>query len=141
MRLLQISDYHGFLKTRMPADFIAEVLSEHQLTESEVQVELVKVDIDLSKEIHYHEHSYAYIVCLGRECKTEDPRSARAFLKDSWFPVQAGDVIQIPSQVPHGFTVGEGGVLIFLSVQAPPVEQNGVDDYHRANIDAWREKK
>lgn len=132
-RLLQMSDYHGFLKARMPQDFLEEILSPYQLTEWDVQIEIVKVDTDLSNEIHYHEGSYAYIVCLGQEYKTEDPKLASAYLKDTWTPIQAGDVIRIAPTTAHGFTVEEGGVLVFLSVQAPPIERDGNDDYHRVS--------
>ncbi len=108
----------------------AQILRPHGLTEEDVQIEIVRVDTDLSKEIHYHNESYAYVVCLGGEYKTENPRGAQAFLIDSWFPVEVGNVIKIPPKTHHGFTVDAGGLLIFLSVQAPPIEQNGVDDYH-----------
>lgn len=130
-RLLQMNDYHGFLKSRLPKDFLRDVLTPFNLTPAQVQIEIVKVDRDLSNEIHYHEGSVAYCVCLGEEYRIENPRGAKAFLKDAWFPVHAGDVVAIPAGTPHGFTVDEGGVLIFLSVQAPPIERDGNDDYHK----------
>jgi|GEM_PF-1591439 len=124
--LLKMNDYHGFLKSRLPEAFLSDILTPEQ-----VQIEIVKVDRDLSKEIHYHEGSFAYCVCLGEEHRTENPRDAKAFFKDKWSPVHAGDIVAIPAGTPHGFTVENGGVLIFLSVQAPPIEQDGNDDYHR----------
>ncbi|MDB5190360.1 MAG: hypothetical protein JWN49_686 [Parcubacteria group bacterium] len=132
-RLLQMNDYHGFLKARMPQDFLDEILSPYQLTEENVQIEIVKVETDLSNEIHYHENSYAHIVCLGQEYKTEDPKLATAFIENAWVTVRAGYVIRIPPKTPHGFTVDDGGVLVFLSVQAPPIERDGNDDYHRVS--------
>jgi mannose-6-phosphate isomerase-like protein (cupin superfamily) len=133
-RLLQMNDYHGFLKSRFPEDFLSDILSPFQLTPAEVQIEIVKVDRDLSKEIHYHEASFAHCICLGEEYRVENPRGAKAYLKDSWSRVQAGDIVPIPAGTPHGFTVEEGGVLIFLSVQAPPIERDGNDDYHKIDL-------
>ena len=130
-RLLQMNDYHGFLKAKMPEDFLHQILSPLGLTPTDVQIEIVKVDRDLSKEIHYHDESFAYCVCLGGEYRTDDPRNAKAFVGDHWFPVHAGDVVKIPPKTPHGFTVENDGVLVFLSVQAPPIERGGQDDYHK----------
>jgi len=132
--ILQINDYHGFLKSRISESFLMEVFSPSQLTSRDVQIEIVKVETDLSKEIHFHENSYAYVICLGKEHNLEDPRNAKAFLKNSWFPVRVGDVIKIPPKTLHGFTVENGGILTFLSVQAPPIEQFGIDDYHKIDI-------
>ncbi len=133
-RLLQMNDYHGFLKAKIPPDFLQEILSPYGLTPHEVQIEIVKVDRDLSNEIHYHESSHAYCVILGEKEKVENPRVAQAFLKNHWFPVSAGEIVSIPPQTPHGFTVGEGGHLVFLSVQAPPIEREGSDDYHKVTL-------
>ena len=132
-RLLKMNDYHGFLKSRLPEDFLKEILAPFNLTSEDVQIEVVKVDRDLSNEIHYHEGSFAYCVCLGPEYRAEEPRGAKAYLKDTWLPVGAGDVVRIPPGTHHGFTVDEGGVLVFLSVQAPPIERDGNDDYHKVN--------
>lgn len=133
-KLLTMSDYHGFLKSRLPEDFLNDILMPFHLTPEEVQIEIVKVDRDLSKEVHYHEGSFAHCVCLGESDRVENPRNAKAFLEDKWFPVKAGDVVPIPAGTRHGFTVEDGGVLIFLSVQAPPIERDGNDDYHRVEI-------
>ena len=132
--LLQMNDYHGFLKARIPEDFLKEILSPYSLTPEQVQIEIVKVDRDLSNEIHYHEGSHAYCVILGESEKVENPKEAKAFVKDHWFSVNSGDVVSIPPGTPHGFTVGEGGHLIFLSVQSPPIEREGNDDYHKVEI-------
>ena len=133
-RLLQMNDYHGFLKAKIPEDFLEEVLSPFQLTTRDVQIEIVKVDTDLSNEIHYHQDSYAYCVVMGDEYKVENPRGAKGYLNDSWMPVNKGDVVKIPPKTHHGFTVEPGGILIFLSVQAPPIEREGNDDYHKVTV-------
>lgn len=133
-KLLEMVDYHGFLKSRLPAEFLENILAPYNLTPEEVQIEIVKVDKDLTSEVHYHEGSFAYCVCLGEAYHTEAPRSASAFLNDRWSPVKEGDVVAIPAGTPHGFTVEEGGVLFFLSVQAPPIVNHGKDDYHRVIV-------
>ena len=130
-KLLQMSDYHGFLKSSIPKDFLEEILTLYQLSQDEVQIEIVEVKTDLSKEIHYHKESYAYCVCLGEEHQVKNPHNAKAFLNDKWFSVKAGNIIKIPPNTPHGFTVENGGILTFLSVQAPPVERGDVDDYYK----------
>ncbi len=132
-RIFKTVDYHGFLKSRIPVDFLEEILSPFRLTTEDMQIEIVKVETDLSKEVHYHANSFAYVVCLGSEYRAEDPRGAKAFLSDTWFSICTGDVVKIPPRTPHGFTVENGGVLVFLSVQSPPIEQGGVDDYHKVS--------
>ena len=133
-KLLQMNDYHGFQKSRLPEEFLDEILVPFGLTPLDVQIEIVKVDRDLSKEVHYHKNSFAYCVCLGEKYKTENPQGAKAFLKESWFPMNAGDIIQIPPNTLHGFAVENNGILVFLSVQAPPIEHEGKDDYYKVEV-------
>ena len=129
-RIVQVVDYHGFIKSRIPSDFLEKVLAPFHVGLADIQIEIVQVNTDLSKEIHYHKDSFAYVVCLGHEHKTEDPKGAKVFLNGAWAPIHMGDVVQIPPGTPHGFTVAEGGVLVFMSVQSPPIEHGGDDDYH-----------
>lgn len=126
-------DYHGFLKSRLPEEFLASVLDPFNLTADDVQIEVVEVTKDLSHEVHYHEAAYAYCVGMGEKYHVAPPQKAKAFLNDHWFSFNDGDSVEIPQRVKHGFTIEEGGILNFLSVQAPPIVGHGHDDYVRVN--------
>lgn len=130
--ILNMADYHGFLKSRLPTDFLDSILSPLHLSEEDVQIEVVEVATDLRHEIHYHERAFAYCVCMGENYHVKPPLHAGAFLHDSWRPVIDGEIVEIPPGTKHGFTIGEGGTLTFLSVQAPPIVGHGHDDYHHA---------
>lgn len=129
--ILNMADYHGFLKSRLPEEFLNSLLIPFGITSNDVQIEVVEVNTDLTHETHYHKHSFAYCVCMGEMYYVQPPKNALAFLNDSWFPVHDGDVVEIPAGTPHGFTVEDGGTLTFLSVQAPPIVHDGHDDYIR----------
>jgi mannose-6-phosphate isomerase-like protein (cupin superfamily) len=131
--ILNMANYHGFLKSRLPEEFLTSVLSPFGLTTDDVQVEIVEVTKDLSDEVHYHEHAFAYVICMGEKYHVASPKNAKAFLKDHWFPVKDSDIVEIPAGTKHGFTIDEGGALTFLSVQAPPIVGHGKDDYIRTN--------
>ena len=130
-RILNMSDYHGFLKSRLPEEFLSEVLVPFKLTPADVQIEVVEVATELKHEVHYHENAFAYCVCMGEKYHVRPPLKASAFLDNAWFPVVDAAVVEIPPRTPHGFTIDEGGTLTFLSVQAPPIVGHGHDDYHR----------
>ena len=77
--------------------------------------------------------AHAYCTILGSEDNVAEPKGAHAFLKDRWSPVKAGDVVDVPPNTLHGFTVEPNGILYFLSLQSPPIERgDGHDDYIRA---------
>ncbi len=134
-RIVQMNDYHGFLKSRLPEDFLQDILLPFQLTPNDVQIELAVVNTDLSNEIHYHAVSSAYNVILGEEYKFPNPRKAKVYLNDKWSEIKAGDIIKFPPNTRHGFTVEEDGEFFFLSVQNPPiVNTGGSDDYHKIEI-------
>ncbi|MDB5254476.1 MAG: hypothetical protein JWL80_542 [Parcubacteria group bacterium] len=131
--IVNMADYHGFLKSRLPQEFLDSVLIPFNLTSHDVQIEVVEVATDLTHEVHYHEHSFAYCVCMGEKYHVAPPTNALAYLIDHWAPVTDGEVVEIPPGTPHGFTIKEGGTLTFLSVQAPPIVHADHDDYHRIN--------
>lgn len=129
--ILNMADYHGFLKSRLPDNFLMSVLTPFSLNPHDVQIEIVEVATDLTHEIHYHKNSFAYVVCLGEVYHVTPPKNAKAFLNDKWFPVKDEDIVEIPAGTKHGFTIEDGGTLTFLSVQAPPIVGEGKDDYIR----------
>ncbi|MCI0620011.1 hypothetical protein L0Y40_03230 [Candidatus Wolfebacteria bacterium] len=132
-KILNMTDYHGFLKSRLPESFLGNILSPFKLTPEDVQIEVVEVNTDLAHEVHYHQHAFAYCVIMGSDYNIIDARHAKAYLQGNWFPVSAGNVLEIPPGTHHGFTIDPGGTLTFLSVQAPPIVGGGHDDYHRIN--------
>lgn len=132
--IVNMGDYHGFLKSRLPEEFLSSILSPFNLTSKDVQIEVVEVATDLTHEVHYHEHSFAYCVCMGEEYHVKAPEKAKAYLVDHWAPVQDKDIVEIPAGTPHGFTIEEGGTLTFLSVQAPPIVHDNHDDYIRIKV-------
>jgi mannose-6-phosphate isomerase-like protein (cupin superfamily) len=128
--LLHMRDYHGFNKSGLPPDLTEPLFNELGVEPSNVQAEIVRVSGDLRRQVHLHRHASAYIVFLGRNVGLDDPKLASAFLEDRWFPVEAGQQLEIPAGTPHGFTTAEHGVLYFLSVQSPPIiGLNANDDY------------
>ncbi len=129
-RELAWTDYHGFMKARLPEDRVDLTAIRYGQRASDVQVEVVTVNRDLAAEIHAHAHSRAFNVVLGPTEGFDEARGAQVFLKDRWLDIQSGDRIEFPQGVKHGFTVRPGGILHFLSVQSPPiVGRHGQDDY------------
>ncbi|MDB5189176.1 MAG: hypothetical protein JWL82_133 [Parcubacteria group bacterium] len=130
LRTLEMVDYHGFSKVRLPEDVVEAVTQMHGKHSTDVQAELVAVHTDLSHEIHLHRNSCAYNVVLGKRDGFPNAKGAKVFLRDRWLDIRAGDQVEIPHGTTHGFTVKPGGLLYFLSVQTPPiVSTEGEDDY------------
>lgn len=129
---IPMKDYHGFEKGRIPSEALETIAARYAVTAEELQVELVRVTKDLSDEVHVHHHSRAYCIILGKQEGLETPRDAFAYIDNQWSSVREGEAINIPPQTAHGFTVKRGGILYFLSVQTPPIEDgHGHDDYER----------
>ncbi len=124
-------NYHGFLKSRLPDVKFRLLAHELGFDAEKCQAEIVEVTKDLSKEIHLHRNSRAYCVVLGEKDGFADPLYASVFLGDEWKPVRVGDIVDIPPSTTHGFTIDKGGRLFFLSLQTPPIEHEGGDDYER----------
>lgn len=129
--LISMSDYHGFWKSRLPVSFLRKVLTPYQLDPADAQIEIVMVDSDLTNEVHYHQVAHAVIFALGQHEGLDEAKAAMAYEGGAWRPIASGEMLDIPPGTPHGFTVGEDGELWFLSVQAPPIVGEHVDDYHR----------
>ena len=127
-------DYHGFKKARLPEGLVAEVATAAGCKPEELQVEIASVHGDLTHEVHYHRDTTAFVACLGPAEKFPTPQKAQAFIR-KWFDFTVGQTVEIPPNTPHGFTVGEGGVLYFLSIQSPPiVGEDGQDDYFHPEV-------
>lgn len=130
--MFEFTNYHGFGKARFPHGIIADLLSSYGFTTKDVQVELVFVNSDLTREVHLHVDTNAYCVVMGKDVHYPNPDLARTYRDGKWIPLKAGDELAIPTGTKHGFTVNNGGVLYFLSVQSPPiVREDGHEDYVR----------
>ena len=130
-----LSDYHGFAKRRLPEHVLKPMLAPYGLTPRDIQVELVGVFDDLSREAHTHARAHALACVLGRREGLLEPVAGYAFVSDRWLEAISGMTIDIPPGTVHTFAVKPGGVLYFLSVQAPPIEDGaGGDDYVRVQI-------
>lgn len=129
--IIAMKDYHGFAKSRLPERILGSILMPYGLTPADIQVEIVAVTSDLSHEIHLHKEAHAFATILGAAEHVDNPRRAYGFKGGDWFPVTSCERVDIPEGIPHTFTVTEpGGILYFLSVQAPPIErEGGADDY------------
>lgn len=129
-----IKDYHGFSKGRISLIDLRVITQKYDTNPEIIQAEYVFVSKDLSDEVHRHLNAHAYCIVLGEEEYMDNPKHAQAFLNDHWFSIDAGDVVDIPPNTAHGFTIGDGGILHFLSVQTPPIESlEGEDDYILVN--------
>lgn len=127
---LSFADYHGFQKSYLPDELLQRALEPFSYSSETIQIEIVRVVSDLRDQVHYHERSTAYVYALGDKVGLQDPKEAYAYQEDSWVVVKEGDGWMIPPRTPHGFTVNEGGVFFFLSIQTPPIVHHGLDDYH-----------
>jgi mannose-6-phosphate isomerase-like protein (cupin superfamily) len=129
--MISMIDYHGFRKSRLPHGFLQPILAPYQLETDDAEIEIVRVDTDLTGEVHYHEYAHAVIAALGGAEGFENAQRALAYHGEGWRRIQSGEELDIPPGTPHGFSVERGGVLWFLSIQAPPiVNHHGADDYH-----------
>ncbi len=130
LKTILLKDYHGFAKARIPYNIVAKILAPHGITPEDVQAELVAVFTDLSQETHLHKEARAFVIILGDAEHVSMPHDAYGFVGDlGWCKVAAGQRFDVPPNTPHTFTVRPGGVLYFLSVQTPPIERGGGDDY------------
>jgi hypothetical protein len=129
--VLQVHDYHGFKKGEVPRQLLEQVVDPVFGSHEWVQVEWVQVTTDLSSEVHYHAESTAVTVMLGETEHLPNPDRASAYLNGGWSPVTVGQELIFLPGMPHGFTVQEGGVLWFLSVQSPWIVSDQRDDYHK----------
>lgn len=129
-QMISMVGYHGFHKSRLPATFLQSVLAPYGLDAQDVQIEIVKVDADLTGEIHYHAQAHAFIRVLGPAEWLDAATEAVAYRDGTWKPIASGEEVDIPPGTAHGFSVEPGGLLWFLSVQAPPIVGEGTDDYH-----------
>lgn len=129
--LLKFIDYHGFQKSRLPDDLVNPLIISFGLHAKDLQAEIIEVTTDLSTELHYHQMSVAYIQVLGPREHFPAPKDASVFQGGQWLALQTNDALLIPPKAVHGFTVKPGGHLCFLSLQTPPIEKAGKDDYHK----------
>jgi hypothetical protein len=130
-RDFEFKDYHGFLKARLPKEILSEVVKDLGVAINDIQAEIVVVNRDLSNEIHMHEESSAYCIVLGINEGFPDAKGSLVFINNEWKGVASNQEIRIPQKTFHGFTTKNGGSLTFLSVQYPPIEREGGDDYYK----------
>jgi len=129
---VKLKDYHGFTKGRIPQEDLGKISNLYGVKPEQLQAELVSVEKDLSDEVHTHKLANAYCIILGEKENFPNTKNALGFIKDKWFEVSSGDVIDIPPNTKHGFTIKPEGILFFLSVQTPPIEsKDGHDDYYK----------
>jgi hypothetical protein len=126
---LTFREYHGFYKATIPASWIGPALIHAGLRPAEVQAEIVWVTQDLRRQIHSHQKGNAVVVILNERYGFGDPLNASFYDGKSWNSISDSVIVRIPRGTPHGFTVGPGGELYFLSVQTPPISGPGHDDY------------
>ncbi len=125
---IKLTDYHGFMKGRIPHASLAVITKKYAVSQDLIQAELVSVSQDLSDEVHLRHSSHAYCVILGSKEHVATSQVAFAFKGGRWFKVAEGECISIPSGTPRGFTVKDEGIY-FLSIQTPPIEGKSSDDY------------
>jgi len=128
---LSMKDYHGFKKCRVPPTVLDPILATYEVSPIDVQIEIVSVLCDLIHETHIHKVANAYIMVLGAVDRFDDPVDAYALRGKKWMAVTPGQIIDVPACIPHTVTVLSGGIVHFLSVQSPPIERNGGDDYYK----------
>jgi len=132
---ISLRDYHGFMKGLIPNSTLEEISKKLDVDPKSIQAELVRVHQDLSKEIHLHKQSHALCIILGGGEHLSNPKHAFALKNGKWMGVSKGDVFNIPPGTSHGFTVEDGGILYFLSIQSPPIENaDGSDDYVKLDL-------
>ncbi len=133
-----MTKYHDFEKFRLPEDFLRGIIAERQyagldgLTPDMIQLEIAKVTGDLRHQVHRHLRSNAVVIILGGLNPFPLALNARMYYGTGWFSIGSQEVIRIHAGIFHGFTVGKGGILYFLSVQSPPLMKEGeYDDYEK----------
>lgn len=129
---LRFENFHGFQKAN-----INHILARVSGSLKEVaSAEIVRVDRNLGSAVHKHLRSNALVLILGRKWYFSSPLNAFALVgvgddvSGPWVEVRMGEVLRITAGTAHGFTVEPGGILYFLSVQNPPItEEGGAEDY------------
>ena len=120
-------EYHNFQKCEVSENFYAET----GFVRGQVQVELAYSEPSLEFENqHYHEGTEAVNFILGKKEGFPDPGLGSCIV------VNGVATLAYPRYVAHfrpgdlhTFHGGKDG-LYFLSVQSPPLERNGYDDFH-----------
>jgi hypothetical protein len=122
-------EYHGHWK----AEVGKLLIPSHERPRENVQVEIVKVDdkTNPNREVHMHRNSNAVVIILGDRQYVPFPIGASMYFErlGGWRPIMVGEKFLFTAEMRHGFSVAPGGVLYFLSVQNPPIDEGGVDDY------------
>ncbi len=126
-KMLTTVKYHGFQKSRFPEAFLRQVLTPQGLTSQDVQVEVVYVDEHSPHALHHHVHTNAMVAVLGGSEHFDEPVAAEIY-EGIWVNAEVEDLFLLPAGRKHGFMVGTGGRLWFLSVQSPPIVGEGRDE-------------
>ena len=119
---------HGFWKRTLPKKLWEAAAEKTGLGGCEIQVEIVDVTTELGSETHGQRENGTLIVILEARAGHDISSEPHVYKDGVWTKVAAGDVIEIPPEKVHSFTVGHLGLLRFLSVQYPPVTRLDTTD-------------
>lgn len=97
-------------------------------SESNREVSLVKVNATGVYPPHVHKESDAYFIVVSGE--------TTLLLNKESKTIKAGDKIEIPRGVAHGFDLKDGEELTFISIQSPPIRnpETGEEDLHLSDL-------
>ncbi len=86
----------------------------------DTEISLIRIKATGQYPQHVHDDSDAYFIIISGEA---------VFLSgDNRRKIRSGDRIDIPKGTPHGFELKEGGNLVFVSIQSPPIRDKNTGD-------------
>ncbi len=94
----------------------------------EKEISLVKIKVDGMYPQHIHKNSDAVFIIISGK--------GLLLTGNDTLEIKAGDKIEIPRGMPHGFKLSGGEELEFLSVQSPPIKnsETGEEDFHKFDL-------
>ena len=92
--------------------------------DANVEITLVKINKEPQYPQHIHKESDAYFIVISGE--------AIFITGDERKEVKAGDRVEVPRGMPHGFELKGKEALEFISLQSPPIlnTETGENDFH-----------
>jgi len=130
-------EYHGHHKFEIGNLLMTQ--EDDLVDRDRVLIEIVRVDekTNPDRQVHVHRNSNAIALILGEKHHFPFPAPyALVFSAElnRWIATGASETFTFEAGTPHGFTVEKKGALYFLSVQSPPIERNGKDDYEIVEV-------